>query len=398
VSLNIAIVGGGLGGLATCNALAKLGFNVDLYERAPALGEVGAGIHVSPQALKALVGSGIEYQSLVSAANQSKGIFTRDLNTGEDIFYGDARNAQARYGLPFVVFHRADLLDVLSRSIPKSRIHLGHELIDAQESASAVTMRFANGATAQADLLIGADGVHSTIRGLIYGKDSPSFTGQMVWRALLPGDAVDAGVLEPSGHIRWVGAGRQFYAYYLRGRSVIAIVTQQESEAWVEEGWSIPGDPDQMRVSFPDPEPRLAQLLTRIDRCSKWGIFLRPPTENWGRGRIQLIGDAAHAMLPNAGQGACQAFEDAVVLANWLAAGEPLPDALLAFQRARIPRVHAVQNRSALNASAKRLRTPEERKAAFGVAGLAAASAMDWIFDYDPARDWRGAGNIPARA
>src|ERR1700733_10664210 len=111
-------------------------------------------------------------------------------------------------------------------------------------------------------------------------------------------------------YIQWLGSGRHFYAYYLRGRDVVNIVSQQDTEQWVEEGWSIPGDVEEMRASFPNPEPRLAALLDAATVCSKWGLFLRPLTENWGRGRIQLIGDAAHAMLPNAGQGAAQAFED----------------------------------------------------------------------------------------
>jgi salicylate hydroxylase len=220
----------------------------------------------------------------------------------------------------------------------------------------------------------------------------------MVWRSLLQGADVPPEVLEPSGHIRWVGAGRQFYSYYLRRGAAVTIVTQQESEEWVEESWALRGDPDEMRASFPNPEPRLAKLLSLITDCSKWGIFLRPPTEQWGRGRIQLIGDAAHAMLPNAGQGACQAFEDGYILARWLDAESNPLEALAAFRRTRMPRVHAVQNRSALNASAKRLPTPEARKSAFREAGVAAASAMDWIIAYDPVANWNRPGSLPGRA
>jgi salicylate hydroxylase len=262
-----------------------------------------------------------------------------------------------------------------------------------------VTLRFDNGASHRADILIGADGVHSVVRRVLYGDDKPTFTGQMVWRSLLDAANVPPEILEPSGHLRWVGAGRQFYSYYLRRRSIVAIVTQQESDNWVEESWSRRGDPEEMRASFPDPEPRLAQLLSRVTACSIWGIFLRPPTENWGRGRIQLIGDAAHAMLPNAGQGACQAFEDGYILARWLESEKDPLAALAHFRRVRMPRVHAVQNRSALNASAKRLPTPEARKAAFGEAGgVAAAGAMDWIMSYDPVADWNKTGTIPAGA
>ena len=168
--------------------------------------------------------------------------------------------------------------------------------------------------------MIGADGVRSVIRQALYGDDNPTYTGQMVWRALLNGSDVPAEVLEPTGHIQWVGPGCHLLAYYIRGQKLVNIVTQEDTDKWVEEGWSTRGDPDEMRLSFPNPEPRLETLLSLVTECSKWGLFTRPLTQNWGRGRIQLIGDAAHAMLPNAGQGACQAFEDAYILARWLEA------------------------------------------------------------------------------
>ena len=128
------------------------------------------------------------------------------------------------------------------------------------------------------------------------------------------------------------------------------IVTQEDTDKWVEEGWSTRGDPDEMRRSFPNPEPRLEKLLSLVTECSKWGLFTRPLTQNWGRGRIQLIGDAAHAMLPNAGQGACQAFEDAYILARWLDACRDPVEAFANFRRIRIPRVHGVQRLSISNA------------------------------------------------
>jgi salicylate hydroxylase len=395
MATTISIIGGGMAGLAAAHALSRFGFEVEVYEQAPALGEVGAGIHVSPQAVKALTGAGIDYDVLVRAATISKGIFTRDMNTGEDIFYGDWRGAPARYGAPFLAFHRADLLEVLAKGLDARHLHLGYCLTELEETESAVIMHFANGATHRADILVGADGVHSVVRRALYGEDNPTFTGQMVWRSLLQGSDVPSEILEPSGHVRWVGAGRQFYSYYLRRSAIVSIVTQQESDKWVEESWSLRGDPEEMRASFPNPEPRLAKLLSLITACSKWGIFLRPPTEQWGRGRIQLIGDAAHAMLPNAGQGACQAFEDGYILARWLDAERDPHVALATFRRVRMPRVHAVQNRSALNARAKRLPTSEERKAAFREAGMAATSAMDWILAYDPVAQWNESGATP---
>ena len=123
--------------------------------------------------------------------------------------------------------------------------------------------------------MIAADGVHSLIRRTLYGRDDPAYTGQMVWRALLPGGDVPADVLEPSGHVQWLGSGRHFFAYYLRGRDVVNVVTQEDTDQWIEEGWSISGDPDEMRESFPNPEPRLATVLNAATQCSKWGLFTR---------------------------------------------------------------------------------------------------------------------------
>src|SRR5262249_25001821 len=146
--------------------------------------------------------------------------------------------------------------------------------------------------------------------------DNPTYTGQMVWRALLNAEDVPEEGLEPTGHIQWVGPGRPLLSSYIRGKKLVNIVTQKGTDPWVDGGWSTRANPDNMRLSFPNPEPRLKKLLSLVMECSKWGLFTRPLTQNWGRGRIELIGDAAHAMLPNAGQGACQAFEDAYILAR----------------------------------------------------------------------------------
>ena len=160
-------------------------------------------------------------------------------------------------------------------------------------TADGVSIEFENGNKAQAPIMIGADGVRSVIRQALYGDDNPTYTGQMVWRALLNGSDVPEEVLEPTGHIQWVGPGCHLLAYYIRGKKLVNIVTQEDTDKWVEEGWSTRGDPDEMRLSFPNPEPRLEKLLSLVTECSKWGLFTRPLTQNWGRGRIQLIGDAA---------------------------------------------------------------------------------------------------------
>jgi salicylate hydroxylase len=383
---SIAIVGGGLAGLAAATALATVGFAAEVFEAAPRLGEIGAGVNVSPQAIRVLRAIGLG-EAVAAAANVAPGVLTRDMHSGAALDYRDHANMEARFGAPLCTFHRADLLEALARGVDRGRIHLGHRLSALEEGARGVELRFANGVAYDAELLLAADGIHSQVRRALYGDDHPSYTGQMVWRALVPGTSIPGGVLDPSGHVQWLGSGRHFFSYYLRGHDVVNIVTQQDTEQWVEEGWSIPGNVEEMRASFPNPEPRLAALLDAATACSKWGLFLRPLTENWGRGRIQLIGDAAHAMLPNAGQGAAQAFEDAYILARWLAA---LPDdsvaALENFRRVRIPRVHAVQRSSSSIVRTKHDYDPQGPDTAR--AKVDAVAAMAWIWGYDAVGSW----------
>jgi len=176
----------------------------------------------------------------------------------------------------------------------------------------------------------------------------------------------------------------------------VNIVTQEDTDKWVEEGWSTRGDPDEMRLSFPNPEPRLEKLLSLVTECSKWGLFTRPLTENWGRSRIQLIGDAAHAMLPNAGQGACQAFEDAYILARWLEGGRSPVEAFANFRRVRIPRVHAVQRLSLANARFKHMRDSAQQKDMVASGKGSVHGSSEWVWAYDPPSVWDQDAIVPA--
>jgi salicylate hydroxylase len=390
----IAIVGGGLAGLGVAHALKALGLRAEVFEAAPALGEIGAAVNTSPNATKVLQAIGLG-EKIAAVANPSPGIFTRNMQTGEPLEFNDRRKAPLRYGAPHYTFHRADLLDALASSLDSASIHLGHRLAAIEERGASVTLTFANGATFDADLVIGADGVRSVIRHALYGDDNPTYTGQMVWRALLKGSDVPREVLEPNGHVQWVGPGCHFIAYYLRGTELVNIVTQEDTDKWVAEGWSTRGDPDEMRRSFPNPEPRFATLLSIVTECSKWGLFTRPLTENWGRGRIQLIGDAAHAMLPNAGQGACQAFEDGYILARWLIAEHDPAEAFRNFRRVRIPRVHAIQRLSIANAHFKHMRDAAAQRALIDSGKGSVQGNHEWVWAYDPVADWDKEPTVP---
>jgi salicylate hydroxylase len=391
----IAIVGGGLAGLAAAHALAHFGIQAEVFEAAPALGEIGAAVNVAPNATRALIAIGLG-ERIAAVANSSQGIYTRNMQTGEYLEFNDRRKTAARYGAPYYTFHRADLLDALASSLDRHLIHLDHRLVGLEERSQNVVLAFANGAKVEAEFVIGADGVRSVIRQALYGQDSPTYTGQMVWRSLLNGSDVTREVLEPTGHIQWVGPGCHLLAYYIRGEKLVNIVTQEDTAKWVEEGWSTRGDPDEMRASFPLPEPRLEKLLSLVTECSKWGLFTRPLTDNWGRGRVQLIGDAAHAMLPNTGQGACQAFEDAYVLARWLNSCRNPVEAFANFRRVRIPRVHGVQRLSLANARFKHMRDSTEQKDLISSGKGSVHGTAEWVWGYDPVNDWDKDLVVPA--
>lgn len=387
----VAVVGGGLGGLAAAVALTQAGFEVNVFEQAPALGEVGAGINISPQATKALTAIGLG-AAMARIGTAVSGQIQRSMYTGEQLVETDlGRVAAERYGAPYYVFHRADLLGVLADRVGTRRLHLGRRCVGIDDSGPAVGLEFGDGSTFSADLVIGADGIHSVVRSHLCGTDEAEFTGQVVWRALLDGDAYPSDVLGPYGFCGWIGKGSHIMSYFLRGTKIINLTTQSDSDSWVEEGWSTPGEPEEMRSCFPGTSPVLKSLLDGVTQCSKWGLFGRSPSHNWGHGRIQLIGDAAHPMLPNAGQGAAQAFEDAYILARWLRACPDDPETALAgFRDVRIPRAHAIQRQSLANSKLVHAGDWERRQATFRERERQGDTplGMGWIYGYDPETEW----------
>lgn len=395
----IAIVGGGLAGAATANALKTAGIAAEVFEAAPELREIGAAVNCSPQAVKALWGIGAR-DRIDAVGHRSPGDYTRNMLTGEILEIADRFKQAQKWGAPYYSFHRADLLDALAAGLDPAHIHLGHRLAGVEVREDCVELAFANGQRVEAEYVIGADGVRSVLRQALYGDDNPTYTGSMAWRALLKVSDMPAGALdyalEPVGHAQWVGPGRHVRAYYIRDKSLVNIVTQQDTDQWVEESWSARGNPDEMRASFADAEPRLQKLLSLVTECMKWGLFARPINDNWGHGRIQLIGDAAHAMVPSAGQGASQAFEDAYVLGRWMAACADPAEAFANFRRVRIPRVHGVQRLSLANMKFKHMHDAQAQKDAIASGQGSVRGKNDWLLGFEPERDWDQAPVVPA--
>ena len=392
--VRVGVVGGGLGGLASAIALTRAGFAVDVFERAPRLGEVGAGINISPQATKALIGVGTG-DRIARVGIPVSGHIQRSMYTGQQLaetIFAEPGAAAGSFGAPYYVFHRADLLDALAEELGRSQLHLGHTCTGVAEGDNTVALEFDNGVTRDFDVVIGADGIRSKVREHLYGTDDDAvYTGQMVWRALVDSRHLPDSVLGSHGFYGWIGDGCHLMTYYIRGTDVINITAQVDSESWVDEGWSIMGDPDEMRRQFSGATPELQALLDEVTECSKWGLFGRSPSTDWGRGRIQLIGDAAHPMLPNAGQGAAQAFEDAYVLGRWLDHRRDDPVAALAeFRNVRIPRTHAIQRQSLLNSKLVHAGDWESRQAQFKARQESGETplGLGWIYSYEPEHQW----------
>ena len=331
------VIGAGIGGLTTALALKQKGIDVDVYERSPVLTDVGAGISLWPNALKALYQlglrpalDGVSFVSMDGAVRNSDGtVLSR---TTADQFI-------ARLGLPVVVFHRADLLAVLVDAARDIAIHTGHEARDVEQDADGVTVRFANGAGARGDVLIGADGLRSVVRDRLGVPGALKYSGYTAWRGIAPFET--AGLM--AGET--LGSGQRFGLAPIHGNRVYWYATDN-----VNEGQREPPIETKTRLTrlFGDWHQPIPELIrsTAEDTILRNDIYDRDPVERWGSGRITLLGDAAHPMTPNLGQGACQAIEDALVLSHHLSTGPDVPSSLRRYESERIPRTRSIVNAS----------------------------------------------------
>ena len=391
----VIIVGAGLGGLAAAVGLRQRGFEVEVYEQSPELGEIGAGINITPNGAKVLnaFGLGNEARRLGNIGSE---LTMCDMKTDEHLFEFAWSEFEARYGQPQYQFHRADLLGMLQRVVPDSAINLGARCVSVSTAGTSAAITLENGNQIEADVVIGADGIRSRIRAALWEDENPVFTGQIAWRALLKGKELPTDILGSSGARAWMGPDHYCVSYFLRGRDLINVVLRGKSEEWAEESWTAQDDPETVRAKFaPHACERLNTLMGQIRACNKFGLFGRKSTERWGRGRIQLLGDAAHPVLPNGGQGANGAFEDAFILAAWL--DEKRDDATAAlesYEAVRKPRATKVQSRSRENAKLHLASDPAEiaqrqKQGAELVAKGDTFNNMGWVFAYDPVTEWR---------
>ena len=331
--MRVVIIGAGIGGLTTALALQQKGIDVDVYERTAVLTDVGAGISLWPNALKALYQHGLRpaldalsFISMEGALRSADGTVL-SLTTSEQLIL--------RLGLPVMVFHRAELLGVLVDAVRGIPIHLGHECQDVTQEAGGVTARFANGTTVSGDVLIGADGVRSVVRERLGVPGSLRYSGYTAWRGIASFET--AGLM--AGET--LGCGRRFGLAPIQGNRVYWYATDNVPAGQRESPGEAKARLTELFASWHRPIPELIQGMDPA-AILRNDIYDRDPADRWGSGRVTLLGDAAHPMTPNLGQGACQAIEDALVLAHYLSTGPDVPSSLRRYESERIPRTRSV--------------------------------------------------------
>jgi salicylate hydroxylase len=343
----VIIVGAGIGGLSAALAMHRAGWQVQVVERADQLGEVGAGLTLSPNAMHAINWLGIG-QTLGARMTVPPFQIAEDPLTGEEIGrLVRGKTAVQQYGAPYAFTHRADLHAVLAEAVAalgERVIVTGQPCVDAGSDAARAWIRTADGAKHTADLVIGADGLRSAVRGAVVETGPANFTGFVAWRGLLPYDRVPAGAL-PDGSAVTFGLGRCMVRYRLEHRGLLNYVAFARQSQWAEESWSVEADPEIPAKLFDAWHPALAAVLRASlpGHCHCWGLFDRDPLPAYAFGRVGLLGDAAHPMLPFLGLGAALALEDAVVLGRAIAGCADPIEALRHYSNARQPRGSAAQ-------------------------------------------------------
>lgn len=374
------VVGGGIGGLTAAVALAQRGATVSVLERAEEIAEVGAGLQISPNGMAVYEAMGLA-EAVTQIGIPVNGVTLRNHKDARSVVHMDV--ARAKFDHPWLLVHRADLISVLAEAADACgvQIELGAEVSGlADEGRGGVDL--ADGRTLRAGVIVAADGVRSEIRPLLDNSSAPKFRGQVAWRGVVPGDGSETGEVSV-----YLGPGSHLVRYPLRGGRLINLVAVQERKAWADEGWHLQDDPSVVREAFASYAPEIQRDLEKLRQVHLWGLFRRPVARHWTKGRVALLGDAAHATLPFMAQGAVMAIEDAWVLAECLATSDGVEVGLALYESRRKTRCRKVVGAADRNAWAYHLRMPGVRQLAHKGLGLgerlrpgAALSQFDWIY------------------
>jgi len=364
--LTIAIVGAGMGGLATAAALRRVGIEVTVYEQAAQFARIGAGIQIGCNAMKVLRELGLEPR-LRAQSFYPRSWNNRDWQTGEvkfDMIFGES--AERKFGAPYLLAHRGDLHLALASAVPGERVKLGYKLAGLDETGDGVRLGFANGATAVADAVIGADGVHSLVREILFGASSVNFTGRIAYRTTYPAALLDGQKIDDC--TKWWGEDRHIVIYYVKpDRSEVYFVTSQPEPDFRIESWSAKGDVKELRAAFEGFDRQVTNVLAACPDVHKWAILDRDALARWADRNVTLLGDACHPMTPYMAQGAAMAIEDAAVLSRCLEGVERggVANAFRRFEATRRDRTARVQQTSRTNTWLKE------------------KTDTDWVYAYD---------------
>jgi len=337
---HVAIVGGGIGGLFAANALVAQGVPVSVYEQAPAIGEIGAGVFLTPNSVRHLqrIGLGPAVEKWGARVGSDSRYFRHDGAAIAPVQVTDSSGWNATFGM-----HRADLIEILANALPAGTVHTGHRCTAFEQNGNRGLISFANSTSAEAEIVIAADGIHSELRPYVFASSRPVFSGSVAYRGLVPHERVPHW---PTDRWQmWLGKARHFLAFPVRAGKLINYVGFVPTDEEMKESWSAPGDPEILKQAFAGWDPRIQQLLREVQVTFRWALYDREPLPVWTRQRLSLLGDAAHPMLPHLGQGANQSIEDGMALATILARADrtTAPLALLAYERLRRERVAQVQ-------------------------------------------------------
>jgi salicylate hydroxylase len=336
----VIIVGGGIGGLFAAKALIAQGLSVSVYEQTPELGEIGAGVFITPNSVRQMqrVGLGPAVNKWGARVGPTSSYFRDDGTPIAPVQVTDSSGWNATYGM-----HRADFVNFLAQALPAGVVRTGHRCTGFEQNEKFARVSFANGAVAEAEIVVAADGIHSELRRFVFPPSQPVFSGTVAYRGLVPREQLPD--WPSDAWMMWLGHGRHFLAFPVRAGTLINFVGFVPTDAEMQESWTAKGDPDALRADFAGWDPRIGMLLANVNSTFKWALYDRDPLPTWTNGRLTLLGDAAHPMLPHLGQGANQSIEDGMALATILARTDrdTAPSALVAYEKLRRERVASVQ-------------------------------------------------------
>jgi salicylate hydroxylase len=383
----VAIAGAGIGGVSAACCLLKAGYDVELFEQATELGEIGAGIQLSANAMHVL--NDLSLGEPIARLSVRPGAYVFRLHdTGEVLSqFPLAEDHEAMHGAPYHQLHRGDLHNLLVakvRSLKPNAIRLSSQVTGFEESEDHVDLKLSDGSCERADILIGADGVKSAIRAQIFGTSPASYTGDAAWRLIVPAARLPANLMGQVMSV-WMGPGRHAVCYYLRGGSLFNFVGLVETDEVSEESWTAKHPWESLKADFDGWHDDIQTVIDRSDRnlCYRWSLFYRPPIAKWSTRRVTMLGDAVHATLPYLAQGAAMAIEDGAVLTRALELTDDVADALQLYERNRIERTSRIVNGSGANRTLFHMRDQAKLREAFANRDEGKARNQ-WLYSYNP--------------